>query len=91
MSCKFVYIIFVLFGLMASAYAQPAEVPKTGQTQTFSPGDDGKDGEQEDQLTAAWIARLRVGPEGQEGLRAFLNKEAPAWRQLQQAANDSKQ
>lgn len=52
---------------------------------------DGKNSEQEDQLTAAWIARLRVGPEGQEGLRAFLNKEAPAWRQWQQAANDSKQ
>lgn len=32
-----------------------------------------------DRLTAAWIARLRVGTEGQEGLRAFLEKRAPAW------------
>ncbi|MEG8175788.1 enoyl-CoA hydratase/isomerase family protein, partial [Xanthomonas hortorum pv. gardneri] len=28
---------------------------------------------------AAWIARLRVSPEGQEGLSAFLDKRAPAW------------
>lgn len=41
---------------------------------------DGRDGEAEDQRTAAWIARLRVAAEGQEGLRAFLNKETPAWR-----------
>ena len=26
------------------------------------------------------IARLRVSPEGQEGLRAFLDKRAPAWK-----------
>jgi methylglutaconyl-CoA hydratase len=29
--------------------------------------------------TTALIARLRTGPEGQEGLRAFLEKRPPAW------------
>ena len=28
---------------------------------------------------AALIARLRVSPEGQEGLTAFLEKRPPAW------------
>ncbi|MGK7296745.1 MAG: enoyl-CoA hydratase-related protein [Candidatus Wenzhouxiangella sp. M2_3B_020] len=32
-----------------------------------------------DGLTAEWIARLRVSPEGQEGLHAFLGKRRPAW------------
>lgn len=32
-----------------------------------------------DAVTAAWIARLRVGDEGQEGLRAFLEKRKPDW------------
>lgn len=31
------------------------------------------------QYTAETIAALRVGPEGQEGLRAFLEKRKPAW------------
>ncbi|MOA46666.1 gamma-carboxygeranoyl-CoA hydratase [compost metagenome] len=26
------------------------------------------------------IARIRVSPEGQEGLRAFLEKRSPAWQ-----------
>lgn len=30
-------------------------------------------------LTAATIARQRVSPEGQEGLRAFLSKQRPGW------------
>ena len=30
--------------------------------------------------TARWIARLRAGPEGREGLSAFLEKRAPFWR-----------
>jgi methylglutaconyl-CoA hydratase len=30
--------------------------------------------------TAARIARLRAAPEGQEGLRAFLEKRKPSWR-----------
>lgn len=34
-----------------------------------------------DTETAAWIARLRVSDEGQEGLQAFLNKQSPNWRQ----------
>ncbi|WP_426663372.1 enoyl-CoA hydratase-related protein [Rhodanobacter aciditrophus] len=32
-----------------------------------------------DRDNAALIARLRVSPEGQEGLTAFLDKRAPAW------------
>ncbi|MFC4528223.1 enoyl-CoA hydratase/isomerase family protein [Dyella halodurans] len=32
-----------------------------------------------DQQNAALIARLRVSPEGQEGLTAFLGKRPPAW------------
>ncbi len=32
-----------------------------------------------DQQNAALIARLRVSPEGQEGLTAFLDKRAPSW------------
>lgn len=39
---------------------------------------DGPSGEL-DAITAAWIARLRVGTEGQEGLRAFLEKRKPEW------------
>ena len=33
-----------------------------------------------DQFTARLIARLRIGGEGQEGMRAFLDKRPPAWR-----------
>jgi len=40
---------------------------------------DGGSGEL-DAITAAWIARLRVGDEGQEGLRAFLDKRTPGWK-----------
>jgi methylglutaconyl-CoA hydratase len=29
--------------------------------------------------TAHWIARVRVGPEGQEGVRAFLERRPPSW------------
>ncbi len=39
---------------------------------------DGPTGEL-DAITAEWIARLRVGDEGQEGLRAFLEKRSPSW------------
>ena len=31
--------------------------------------------------TARWIARLRAGEEGREGLAAFLDKRSPSWRQ----------
>ena len=44
------------------------------RVQTF----DGPAGEL-DAITAEWIARLRVGDEGQEGLRAFLKKRKPSW------------
>ncbi|WP_101926556.1 MULTISPECIES: enoyl-CoA hydratase-related protein [Luteimonas] len=37
------------------------------------------DRDQLDQANARLIAALRVSPEGQEGLTAFLDKRAPAW------------
>jgi methylglutaconyl-CoA hydratase len=39
----------------------------------------GGDGASIDQAKAGRIARLRVSPEGQEGLSAFLDKRKPAW------------
>ena len=33
------------------------------------------------EYTADIIATLRVSPEGQEGMSAFLEKRLPAWRQ----------
>jgi methylglutaconyl-CoA hydratase len=39
------------------------------------------DGAKHDADNAALIARLRVSPEGQEGLSAFLDKRKPAWVQ----------
>ncbi|GAB3792740.1 enoyl-CoA hydratase-related protein [Dyella agri] len=42
-------------------------------------GLDERAAEQLDRDNAALIARLRVSPEGQEGLTAFLDKRAPAW------------
>lgn len=38
-----------------------------------------EDGDRHDVDNAALIARLRVSPEGQEGLAAFLDKRAPGW------------
>lgn len=38
------------------------------------------DPQRTDADNAALIARLRVSPEGQEGLSAFLDKRTPAWR-----------
>lgn len=35
----------------------------------------------QDVVTADWIARLRVSEEGQQGLRAFLDKQKPDWTQ----------
>jgi methylglutaconyl-CoA hydratase len=40
----------------------------------------GRDSDVATSITAAAIAARRVSPEGQEGLRAFLEKRAPAWR-----------
>ena len=37
------------------------------------------DGAKHDADNAALIARLRVSPEGQEGLSAFLDKRTPRW------------
>ena len=37
------------------------------------------DADRHDADNAALIARLRVSPEGQEGLGAFLEKRAPSW------------
>ncbi len=37
------------------------------------------DGSRHDAENAALIARLRVSPEGQEGLSAFLDKRKPSW------------
>ena len=39
----------------------------------------GGEGESIDMANAELIARLRVSPEGQEGLSAFLDKRKPAW------------
>ncbi|HZV23897.1 MAG TPA: enoyl-CoA hydratase-related protein [Luteimonas sp.] len=41
----------------------------------------GGDGESIDVANAELIGRLRVSPEGQEGLSAFLDKRKPAWTQ----------
>lgn len=41
----------------------------------------GGDGASMDVANAELIARLRVSPEGQEGLSAFLGKRKPAWAQ----------
>jgi methylglutaconyl-CoA hydratase len=41
----------------------------------------GGDGESSDVANAELIGRLRVSPEGQEGLSAFLDKRKPAWTQ----------
>jgi methylglutaconyl-CoA hydratase len=41
-------------------------------------------------ITAAAIARRRVSPEGQEGLRAFLDKRTPSWSQRVLNTEDTK-
>ena len=43
-------------------------------------GHDADEQERMDQHTARLIARLRVSDEGQEGMRAFLDKRRPGWR-----------
>ncbi|MFS8136538.1 MAG: enoyl-CoA hydratase-related protein [Thermomonas sp.] len=45
------------------------------------------DGHRHDADNAALIARLRVSPEGQEGLSAFLDKRKPAWLQTDGTAH----
>jgi methylglutaconyl-CoA hydratase len=41
-------------------------------------------------ITAAAIAQRRVSPEGQEGLRAFLDKRTPSWSQRVLNTKDTK-
>jgi methylglutaconyl-CoA hydratase len=41
---------------------------------------EGIDWEAKIERTAEWIARVRTSPEGQEGLRAFLEGRKPSWR-----------
>jgi methylglutaconyl-CoA hydratase len=53
-------------GATARAKALIAHVPELDQSAAM-------------QLTAETIAALRVAPEGQEGLRAFLEKRIPEW------------
>jgi methylglutaconyl-CoA hydratase len=38
------------------------------------------------EYTAGVIADLRASPEGREGLRAFLEKDAPAWTRASSSA-----
>jgi methylglutaconyl-CoA hydratase len=42
-------------------------------------------------ITAAAIARRRVSPEGQEGLRAFLEKRSPSWSARGAATKDTEE
>lgn len=49
-----------------------------------------KDSEQTDEQTAALIAQLRVSEQGQEGLRAFLEKRHPSWHPDPQASPSEK-
>jgi methylglutaconyl-CoA hydratase len=58
-------------GPLAQAEAKQLALRMAGATR--------EQAEARDAENAALIARLRVSPEGQEGLGAFLDKRAPAW------------
>ena len=58
-------------GPLAQAEAKQLAMRVAGAAETAA--------ERLDQDNAALIARLRVSPEGQEGLGAFLGKRTPAW------------
>jgi methylglutaconyl-CoA hydratase len=58
-------------GPLAQAEAKRLALRMAGETRESA--------EARDADNAALIARLRVSPEGQEGLGAFLDKRAPAW------------
>jgi methylglutaconyl-CoA hydratase len=58
-------------GPVAQAEAKRLALRMAGETREAA--------EVRDAENAALIARLRVSPEGQEGLGAFLAKRAPAW------------
>ena len=40
-------------------------------------------------VTAAAIATRRVSAEGQDGLRAFLEKQAPSWSDIRRNTKDT--
>lgn len=61
------------------AKAGPVAQAEAKQLALRMAGVDAANAERLDQENAALIARLRVSPEGQEGLGAFLGKRAPNW------------
>jgi methylglutaconyl-CoA hydratase len=63
---------YVNEGLSAAPTAIAAAKELIGKVWALSPAD-------AKGVTAEAIARQRVSPEGQDGLRAFLNKTKPAW------------
>ncbi len=60
--------------LLGSAPGAVAEAKRLISATTGRAMDDKLEGE-----TARWIARLRAGPEGREGIAAFLEKRKPDW------------
>ena len=69
----------VAFALKLLAKAGPEAQREAKQLAFRMGGLDEAAAERIDRDNAALIARLRVSPEGQEGLTAFLDKRAPAW------------
>ena len=69
----------VAFALKLLAKAGPEAQRQAKQLAFRMGGLDEAAAERIDRDNAALIARLRVSPEGQEGLTAFLDKRAPAW------------
>jgi methylglutaconyl-CoA hydratase len=69
----------VAFTLKLLAKAGPEAQREAKQLAFRMGGLDEATAERIDRDNAALIARLRVSPEGQEGLAAFLDKRAPAW------------
>ena len=69
----------VAFTLKLLAKAGPGAQREAKQLAFRMGGLDEAAAERIDRENAALIARLRVSPEGQEGLGAFLDKRAPGW------------
>lgn len=69
----------VAFALKLLAKAGPDAQREAKRLAFRMGGIDETSAERIDRDNAALIARLRVSPEGQEGLTAFLDKRAPAW------------
>ena len=74
----------VVDGLLAGGPIAVAEAKRLVR----SVGRNDQDSAGLDESTAEWIARMRVGAEGQEGLQAFLQKRRPAWTQLDRDPSD---